>query len=64
MSAIARLLRRLADRIDPVLPVAAMPSAPDAEGDSAERFLDDLVLRDALHRALNRYQPFRPPAQA
>ncbi|HET7545166.1 MAG TPA: hypothetical protein VFK05_35115 [Polyangiaceae bacterium] len=65
-AALAKLLRRAADRLAPLPPprgpVAGMSAIAAANSD--ERFVDDLVLRDALHRALNRYQPFRPPAQA
>jgi hypothetical protein len=64
VKALASLLRRLANRID----APALPSAPATEpGEQmrhAQRFCDDLILRDALRRALNRYQPFRPTAQA
>ena len=56
----------MADRIDaPSRAVAPRSAATtNTQSDSDDRFVDNLILRDALHRALNRYQPFRPPAQA
>jgi hypothetical protein len=101
VSALARLLRRLADRIDPMRPVPALrsqnlnmgishlekrlapalrswlarldPPAPAQvapiilttnDPDPDGRFVDDLILRDTMFRALNRYSPRRLPAQA
>jgi hypothetical protein len=61
---LASLLRGLADRLDPTPAPSMLPVSPDAQGVSDDRFIDNLILRDALDRALNRYQPFRPPAQA
>ena len=71
MKALASMLRRLADRID--APMVPLPIAPEASASTAARgrrirtddeFVDELILRDALHRALNRYSPLRLPAQA
>jgi hypothetical protein len=58
-------LRALAERLDPP-PASPSPLKLDGETDTefARRMADDMILRDALHRALRRYSPREDPGQA
>jgi hypothetical protein len=61
----ARALRMLANGLDPIV---VLPIVADVNGDAELRFAEhasaDLIVRDALHRALHRFSPAARPAQA
>ncbi len=64
----AATLKRLAARIDPapmqIMAAASLDPAPGDQTAFAEKFCNDMILRDAMFRALNRYSPRRVTAQA
>ena len=62
MSRLARLLRRVADRLDP--PPAAERREPGDQMLAAEKLCNEIVLRDALRRSLRRYSPAETPGEA
>ena len=64
---LASALVRLAARLDPPAPVpttSAEHDSGDTQLDLAQRMIDDMILRDALSRALGRYSPKSLPGQA
>ena len=65
-STISSALSRFAAWVDPSLRAQEPPddSGPGPETLAAQRLIAEITLRNALHRALNRYSPRQPPAQA
>ncbi|MEO7037658.1 MAG: hypothetical protein ABI548_27115 [Polyangiaceae bacterium] len=61
MIRLARMLRRLADYVDPPAPVA---TAPGEQRRVAQRLCDDITLQRALRDSLRRYSPAEQPGQA
>jgi hypothetical protein len=64
---LARTLRSWATRLDPPMPPpwparVTLTAAPGSDAD--DDFINDMLLRDAMFRALNRYSPKCLPAQA